>query len=184
MIARSEQLRDRSATFRQKGCDVTMNEIRRFIEWLSFHPSPDEIARALVTDYLVDISVSAMRFGRINSDDSAIVLGQYGYPDAEIWRNLKVPGPEWRAWDLPAVHIMTGKNKSRWAPDSKLCVVILRDRGVIQGNAIFEFSREVLDEEKDSAIEVISDFCVPIALYLSFLNRGMLGTQELSRNFS
>lgn len=184
MIVRSEQLRDRLATFGQKGCDFTVNDIRRFIEWLSFHPTPDEIARALVTDYLVDISVSSMRFGRINSDDSAIVLGQYGYADAEQWRNLIVPGPEWRAWDLPAIHIMTGKNKSRWAPDSKLCVVILRDRGVIQGNAVFEFSREILDQQKESVIEVIRDFCVPIALYLSFLNRGLLGSQVLSGTFS
>ena len=184
MIARSEQLRDRLATFGQKGCDFTVNDIRRFIEWLRFHPTPDEIARALVTDYLVDISVSSMRFGRINSDDSAIVLGQYGYADAEQWRNLIVPGPEWRAWDLPAIHIMTGKNKSRWAPDSKLCVVILRDRGVIQGTAVFEFSREILDQQKESVIEVISDFCVPIALYLSFLNRGLLGSQVLSGTFS
>jgi DNA-binding CsgD family transcriptional regulator len=184
MIARSEQLRDRSATFGQKGCDFEMNDIRRFIEWLSFHPTPDEIARALVTEYLVDVGVSSMRFGRINSDDSAIVLGQYGYADAELWRNMIVPGPEWRAWDLPAIHIMTGKNKSRWAPDSKLCVIILRDRGIIQGNAVFEFSREVIDQQKESVIEVISDLCLPIALYLSFLNRGLLSAQGQSENFS
>ena len=184
VIARSEQLRDRSATFAQKGCDFEMNDIRRFIEWLSFHPTPDEIARALVTEYLVDVGVSSMRFGRINSDDSAIVLGQYGYADAELWRNMIVPGPEWRAWDLPAIHIMTGKNKSRWAPDSKLCVIILRDRGIIQGNAVFEFSREVIDQQKESVIEVISDLCLPIALYLSFLNRGLLSAQGQSENFS
>jgi len=184
MIARPEQLRDRSATFGQKGCDFAVNEIRQFIEWLSFHPTPDEIARALVTEYLVDVSVSSMRFGRINSDDSAIVLGQYGYADAEQWRNLIVPGSEWRAWNLPAIHIMTGKNKSRWAPDSKLCVIILRDRGVIQGNAVFEFSREVTDQQKESVFEVISDFCVPIALYLSFLNRGLLSAQGQSEIFS
>jgi DNA-binding CsgD family transcriptional regulator len=184
MILRSEQLRDRSATFGQKGCDFRMKDIRRFIEWLSFHPTPDEIARALVTDYLVDIGVSSMRFGRINSDDSAIVLGQYGYTDAEQWRNLIVPGSEWRAWDLPAIHIMTGKNKSRWAPDSRLCVIVLRDRGVIQGNAVFEFSRAVLDAQKESIIELIDDLCVPIALYLSFLNRGVLGAQAQRENFS
>jgi enoyl-CoA hydratase/carnithine racemase len=26
-----------------------------------------------------------MRFGRINNDDSAIALGQYGYADADQW---------------------------------------------------------------------------------------------------
>jgi DNA-binding CsgD family transcriptional regulator len=152
-----------------------VKEIRRFIEWLSFHPTSDDIARALVTDYLADLGICCMRFGRINNDDSAIALGQYGYADAEQWRNLVVPGSEWRNWDLPAIHIMTGKNKSRWAPDSKLCVLTLRDRGVIQGNAIFEFSHPIPDDQKSEVMETIDDFCVPIALYLSFQNRGVSG---------
>jgi DNA-binding CsgD family transcriptional regulator len=152
-----------------------LGEIRKFIEWLSFHPTSDEIARALVTDYLAHLSISCMRFGRINSDDSAIALGQYGYADADQWRNLVVPRTEWRNWDIPAVHIITGKNKSRWSPDSKMCVVTLRDRGVIQGHAVFEFSHPIPDAHKDVAIESIDDLCVPIALYQSFLNRGISG---------
>jgi len=59
-----------------------MTTIRKFIEWLSYHPTADEIARALVTEYLADQGVCAVRFGRIQSDDSAIVLGQFGYADS------------------------------------------------------------------------------------------------------
>jgi DNA-binding CsgD family transcriptional regulator len=152
-----------------------MNDIRRFIEWLSFHPTADDIARALVTDYFSDFGVTCLRFGRINNDDSAIALGQYGYADAEQWCDLVVPGSEWRKWDLPAIHIMTGKNKSRWTPDSKMCVVTLRDRGVIQGNAVIEFSNIVNDEKKNQVMETIEDFCVPISLYLSFQNHSRQG---------
>ncbi len=144
--------------------------MKKFIEWLSFHPTSDEIARVLVTEYLNDLNVNRMRFGKINDDDSAIALGQYGYEDADQWRNLVVPGSEWRNWDLPAIDIMTGKNKSQWAPDSQLCVVILRDRGVIQGNAIFEFSKPVPDSQKSEVMERIADLCVPISLYMSFQN--------------
>jgi DNA-binding CsgD family transcriptional regulator len=152
-----------------------MSQIRKFIEWLSFHPSSDEIARALVTEYLAEYGVSCMRFGRINSDDSAIVLGQYGYQDADQWRNLVVPGGEWRAWDLPAIDIMTGKNKSKWAPDSKMCVVQMRDRGVLQGHVVIEFSKAIDDSQKNQVLEAIEDYCVPIALYLSFQNRAVAG---------
>ncbi len=144
--------------------------MKKFIEWLSFHPTSDEIARVLVTEYLNELNVNRMRFGKINDDDSAIALGQYGYEDADQWRNLVVPGSEWRNWDLPAIDIMTGKNKSQWAPDSQLCVVILRDRGVIQGNAIFEFSKPVPDSQKSEVMERIADLCVPISLYMSFQN--------------
>lgn len=152
-----------------------MNEIRRFIEWLSFHPSSDDIARALVTDYLSNFCVCCMRFGRINNDDSAIALGQYGYAGAEQWRNLVVPGTEWRNWDLPTIDIMTGKNKSHWALDLTLCVITLRDRGVIQGHAVFEFAHPIADSEKELVIKTIDDLCVPIALYQSFQNRGIQG---------
>ena len=157
-----------------------MSQIRKFIEWLSFHPSSDDIARALVTDFLADHGVSCMRFGRINNDDSAVVLGQYGYQDADQWRNLVVPGSEWRAWDLPAVDIMTGKNKSKWAPDSKMCVLQLRDRGVLQGNVVIEFTSAISDAEKPKVLESIEDYCVPISLYLSFQNRSAANVASIN----
>ena len=149
-----------------------LKQIRKFIEWLSFHPTSDDIARALVTEYLTEFKVNRVRFGRINDDDSAIVLGQYGYEDAEEWRNQVVPGYVWRTWDLPAIDIMTGKNPTRWAPTNRMCVVSLRDGGVIQGNIILEFAQEIRPEQQPLVMEAIEDLCVPVALYLSFENRG------------
>ncbi len=148
-----------------------MTQIRKFIEWLSFHPTPDDIARALATDYLVEFGVSAIRFGRTNSDDSAVVLGQFGYADADEWRNKIIPGSEWRAFDTPEIEIISGKNKDKWAPSSKLCVITLRDRGVMQGHVVIEFSQSISEDQKPRVMEAIEDFCVPIALYLSFQNR-------------
>ena len=152
-----------------------MSQIRKFIEWLSFHPTSDDISRALVTEYLSEFGVSCIRFGRINNDDSAIVLGQYGYADADEWRNLVVAGSEWRTWDMPAIDIITGKNKSKWAPNLKLAVVQLRDRGVLQGNLVVEFAQSIADEKKAEVLETIEDYCVPIALYLSFQHRPIPG---------
>jgi DNA-binding CsgD family transcriptional regulator len=148
-----------------------MNQIRRFIEWLSFHPTSDDIARALATDFLMEFGVLAVRFGQMNSDNSAIVLGQYGYADADQWRNRIIPSAQWRSMDTPTVDIITGKNKDRWSPDSKICVVVLRDRGVIQGHVKIEFTEPVGSSEKPRVLEAIEDYCVPIALYLSFQNR-------------
>jgi len=157
-----------------------MKDTQRFIEWLSFHPTADDIARVLVTDYLSVFGVSCMRFGRVNNDDSASALGQNGYPDADLWRNVVVPGSEWRSWDLPAIDIITGKNKTQWSPDSKLCVVHLRDRGVIQGSAVIEFSDAVADDRKNHVMESIEDFCAPISLYLSFQNHPRQGPAILA----
>jgi DNA-binding CsgD family transcriptional regulator len=100
-----------------------------------------------------------------------MVLGQYGYADAREWKDKVVPGSEWREWGTPEIDIITGKNKDKWAPDSKKCVVALRDRGVIQGHVVVEFAEPVSDSEKVRVIEGIEDYCVPISLYLSFQNR-------------
>jgi DNA-binding NarL/FixJ family response regulator len=58
----------------------------------------------------------------------------------------------------------------------------LRDRGVIQGNAIIEFSNEVIDEQKNHLMETIEDFCVPISLYLSFQNHSRQGLVSTTVN--
>ena len=148
-----------------------MTTIRKFIEWLSYHPTADEIARALVTDYLADHGVCAIRFGRIQSDDSAIVLGQFGYVDSPDYKEKVFPSSEWRSWDMPEIDIIAGRNKSNWAPHSKICVVTLRDRGVMQGNIVIEFSNPISDSDKPKVLEIVEDFCVPIALYMSFQSR-------------
>jgi DNA-binding CsgD family transcriptional regulator len=157
-----------------------MSKIRAFIEWLSFHPSADDIARALATDYLAEYGVSTIRFGRTNSDDSAMVLGQYGHANADEWRNKVIPGNEWRTFDLPEIDIITGKNKSRWSPNSMMCVVTLRDRGVMQGHVVVEFSHAIKDDQKQHVLEAIEDYCVPIALYLSFQNRTAVNVSSIN----
>lgn len=153
-----------------------MNQIRKFIEWLSFHPSSDEIARALGTEYLREFSVSTIIIGRTNNDDSAIVLGLYGVADATKWRNRVIPGSEWRSLDTPVIDIITGKNKTKWSPDSKTCVITLRDRAVMQGHVVVEFAHAIADNEKPRVLETIEDYCVPIALYMSFQNRGSVSS--------
>jgi hypothetical protein len=115
------------------GATEHMSEIRKFIEWLSYHPTTEEIARALATEYLAEFAVLGIRFGRINTDDSITVFGQYGYPDADKYRERNVPSAEWRAIDADDVRIIKGEIKAKWTPDSTMHVNSLRDRGVIQG---------------------------------------------------
>jgi DNA-binding CsgD family transcriptional regulator len=145
--------------------------IRRFIEWLSYHPTTEEIARAVATEYLPDFSVLGVRFGRINNDDSVTVLGQYGYPDADKWRERNVPSAEWRAVDSDHVRIIVGILKTKWTTDSTTYVNELRDRGVVQGHLIIQFHNPVSDADKQRTAEAVNDLSVPLALYLSFLSR-------------
>jgi DNA-binding CsgD family transcriptional regulator len=145
--------------------------VRKFIEWLSYHPSTEEIARALATDYLSEFGVLGIRFGRVNSDDSIVVLGQYGYADADLYRDRTIPSAEWRAVDTDDTRIVTGELKTKWTPDSTMYVSTLRDRGVVQGHLIVHFHKPISDGEKHRVAESIDDICVPLSLYLSFMNR-------------
>jgi DNA-binding CsgD family transcriptional regulator len=145
-----------------------MTQIRKFIEWMSFHPGMEEIARALATDYLTQFGVKGVRFGLLNSDDSILLLGQYGYPDAMAWRNRNIPSQEWRAIDSIDVQLIVSASGQKWTNDSKIFVNTLRDHGVIQGYLIVEFINPIADANKQKTADAIDDLCMPVALYLSF----------------
>ena len=148
-----------------------MSQIRKFIDWLSFHPSTEDIARALATEHLSEFGVRGIRFGRLNSDDSIVVLGQFGYEDADQYRNRAIPSAEWRAVNSPDTILINKGTQGEFTPNNTMYVSCLRDRGVIQGYLIVELKNPVADADKHHVAEAIEDLCVPIALYLSFQNR-------------
>ena len=144
--------------------------IRKFVEWLSYHPTTEEIGRALATDYLAEFAVRSLRFGRLNSDDSITNLGQYGFPDADEYRNRNIPSEEWRSYKSADIAIVAGISKEKWTPDSTMYVATLRDRGVIQGHLTIHFHKAIPESQKHHTSEAIEDLCVPLSLYLSFVS--------------
>ena len=144
--------------------------IRRFVEWLSYHPTTEDIARALATEYLSEFSVLGLRFGRINNDDSITNLGQFGFPDSENIRDRNIPSQEWRSRTSAEIEIISGKSKEKWTPDSTVYVTTLRDRGVIQGHLTISFHQAIPESQKHHTSEAIEDLCVPLSLYLSFVS--------------
>lgn len=147
-----------------------MTVIRRFVEWLGYHPTTEEIARALATEYFSEFSVKGLRFGRLNNDDSITNLGQFGFPDLEALRGQNIPSHQWRAGNSQEVEIVSGISKDKWTPDSTMYVATLRDRGVIQGHLTIEFHKAVSDSNKHRVTEAIEDLCIPLSLYLSFVS--------------
>ena len=148
-----------------------MQQVRSFIEWLSFHPTHNEIARALAVEYLAQFLVLGIRFGRVNQDDSIEVLGQFGYSDAENYQNRVIPSSEWRSLDAPDIQLINSCRTPAWVPQSNMYVSCIRDRGVVQGYLIVEFRQAIENSKKNLIAEIIEELCVPIALYLSFQNR-------------
>jgi DNA-binding CsgD family transcriptional regulator len=145
-----------------------MNEIRSFIEWLSYHPTPDEISRALVLDHLAPFQTCCARIGLLNPDDSLTFAGEYGFDDGKKGKTF--PSTEWRTWNHDAADIALGRNPNHWSEDKKLLMFQLRHRGAIQGHLLIRFSEPVTAFEKVE--EVVLDYAVPISLYLSLNHEG------------
>jgi DNA-binding CsgD family transcriptional regulator len=145
-----------------------MNEIRSFIEWLSYHPTPDEISRALVLDHLASLQACCARIGLLNPDDSLTFAGEYGFDDGKKGKTFS--SAEWRSWNHDAADIALGRNPNHWSNDKKLLMFQLRHRGAIQGHLVIRFSEPVTQIEKVE--EVVLDYAVPISLYLSLNHQG------------
>jgi DNA-binding CsgD family transcriptional regulator len=145
-----------------------MYEIRSFIEWLSYHPTADEIARALVLDHLSGLGACCARIGLLNPDDSLTFAGEYGFDDGR--KDGTFTSAEWRAWTHDASEIALGKNPDHWSSDKKLLMYQLRHRGAIQGHLVVRFSSPVSDTTKVE--EIVLDYAVPLSLYLSLNHEG------------
>jgi DNA-binding CsgD family transcriptional regulator len=152
-----------------------MQLIRKLISWLTFHPTTDEIARALATDYFAEFSVQGVRFSRLQSDDSVVILGEYGFEDSVIWANRVIPSSEWRARDTEPSRVLKGETQERWCNNSTVYIETLRDRGVTQGHLMVTFHKTISESDKDRVAERIRDLCIPLALYLSFLHQPSSG---------
>jgi DNA-binding CsgD family transcriptional regulator len=144
--------------------------VRKFISWLTFHPTPDEIARAFATDYLSELSIQGIRFSRLQSDDSIVILGEFGFEGSATLVDRIIPSSEWRAEDTESARLLKGESKERWCDNSTAYIETLIDHGVTQGHLTVVFRKAIGDTEKNKVAETIRDLCIPLALYLSFLN--------------
>jgi DNA-binding CsgD family transcriptional regulator len=154
-----------------------MNEIRSFIEWLSYHPTPDEISRALVLDHLAALGACCTRIGLFNADDSVSFVGEYGFEDGKKGKTF--PSHEWRSWSHDAVDIATGKNADHWSKDRLVLMFQLRHRGAIQGHLAVRFSEPISDTARVE--EIVLDYAVPLSLYLSLNHEGRRPSSHSSR---
>jgi DNA-binding CsgD family transcriptional regulator len=147
-----------------------MSLIRKLISWLTYHPTCDEIARALATDYLAEYSVQGIRFSRLQNDDSMIILGQFGFEDSAMWADRVIPSNEWRARETEPSSFLKGQRQDRWCNNSTVYLETLLDRGVAQGHLMVAFHEAINEGDKNRVAETTRDLCIPLALYLSFLN--------------
>jgi DNA-binding CsgD family transcriptional regulator len=165
-----------------------MHDIRTFTDWLSYHPTCDEISRALVMEYMASSGACCARIGRLHPDDSLEFLGEYGFDAGKAKQTF--PSEVWRSWDNDEALIALGKNSAPWNPSKNLLMIQLRERGAVHGYLVLRFSKPV--EDTEAVEEVARDYAVALGLYLSlahepgaissrtFPERGDSGSDQLT----
>jgi DNA-binding CsgD family transcriptional regulator len=144
-----------------------MHDIRTFIDWLSYHPTSDEITRALVMEYMAPLGACCARIGRLHDNDSLEFLGEYGFDAGKAKQTF--PSEVWRAWDNDEALIALGKNAEPWNPAKNMLMIQLRERGAIHGYLVIRFSETVADTAHVE--EVARNYAVALGLYLSLLHQ-------------
>ena len=144
-----------------------MHDIRTFIDWLSYHPTSDEITRALVMEYMAPLGACCARIGRLHENDSLEFLGEYGFDAGKAKQTF--PSEVWRAWDNDEALIALGKNAEPWNPEKNMLMIQLRERGAIHGYLVIRFSETVADTAHVE--EVARNYAVALGLYLSLLHQ-------------
>ena len=143
-----------------------MEVMQNFVSWLSHKPTPDEICRALVTDYLKPFGACSLRLGRLNKDDSYHYLGQYGFETNETGK--LVPGQIWREKKEFEIHeIAAGLLPGPWTSTDKQILVDLRAKGSIYGWMNVSFMSEKNESEKKEIFQSLQSYSLAISLYLS-----------------
>lgn len=144
-----------------------MHDIRTFIDWLSYHPTSDEITRALVMEYMAPLGACCARIGRLHDNDSLEFLGEYGFDAGKAKQTF--PSEVWRAWDNDEALIALGKNAEPWNPAKNMLMIQLRERGAIHGYLVIRFSETVADTAHVE--EIARNYAVTLGLYLSLLHQ-------------
>lgn len=143
-----------------------MEIMQGFVGWLANRPTPDEICRALVTDYLKKHGACSARLGRLNKDDSYHYLGEYGFENNETGK--LVPGQIWRQRkDLEINQIAAGHQPGPWTSKDDQVLVELRARGTVYGWMNIKFSKVLNEDEQKLAHTDAQLFSLAISLYLS-----------------
>jgi len=143
-----------------------MEIMQGFVGWLANKPTPDEICRALVTDYLKKHGACCVRLGRLNKDDSYHYLGEFGFENNETGK--LVPGQVWRHnKDIEINQIAAGHQPGPWTHKDDQVLVELRARGAVYGWMNIMFSKVLNEEEKKAAHFDAQLFALATSLYLS-----------------
>ena len=118
------------------------------LEWLTFYPTAEEIARGLVTSYLSHHGLARARFSLQAEDDSLLHIGQHGFKNFPIGRVESAE--QWRSRDREDAtrDCMLDENFVGFDPTMKIVLAGLSEKGVPKGWLVLVFDHPISNEEE------------------------------------
>lgn len=140
-------------------------KVRRMLEWLTFMPPLDKVARSLVLDYFLPYGPIESAIWHLNDRDSLTCLAVYG--PSEVIVGVPMPGNIWRnsseAQLLAAQS--TSKKGASWSDCGCDAVVNLYAQSMLIGFLTLRFPKAV--DDKDHLGLEIEEFSMLISLYVA-----------------
>ena len=140
-----------------------MEQLRKFMKFLDFHPNASEMARSLIVEDIFAGKATAIRICLLNPDDSLLIIGEYGYDDSFI--DTKIPGTIWRSGINGALNIVELIKSGLWNDDFTEFLYVLRNKGSLQGYITIKFAQP--DPGQPTPKESVEDVCHLIGIFLN-----------------
>lgn len=140
-------------------------KVRRMLEWLTFMPPLDKVARSLVLDYFLSYGPVESAIWHLNDRDALTCLAVYGPSDVIV--DVAMPGNIWRnssEAQLLAAQT-TSKKGASWSECGCDAVVNLYAQSMLIGFLTLRFPKAV--ENKDHLGSDIEEFSLLISLYVA-----------------
>lgn len=135
------------------------------LEWLTFMPPLDKVARALVLDYFLPYGPVESAIWHLNDRDALTCLAVYGPSDVIV--GVPIPGNIWR--NSSEVRLLasqaTAKRGASWSECGCHVVVNLYAQSMLIGFLTLRFPQAVENRERVTA--EIEEFSMLISLYLA-----------------
>jgi DNA-binding CsgD family transcriptional regulator len=140
-----------------------VKDLRKLLDYLEFHPNVSEIARMLIVDDIFPEKATAIRICLLNSDDSLLTIGEYGYVDCFI--DTTISSDIWRKSLSSSLHIVELIQSGLWNEEFTEFLYILRNRGSLQGYITVNFDNPI--SNKTESQERIEGVCQLVGLFLN-----------------
>jgi DNA-binding CsgD family transcriptional regulator len=134
----------------------------QMLDWLTFRPSADELARGLVTDYLRPYGANKARFTLLADDDSLHYVGTYGCETYSAGHSQTAT--QWRARTDAVTEVFFNDNFVGFNPDKTILGAAIRDRGISKGSCIVFFDEPV--KEHGEVLDLMTKLSRVIGFYL------------------